>query len=158
MLDSRISLLIHSKGSSLHLLTPSFQSILLPSPSPLATTSLEYFYLMLKRKDYLNSQEDLGTSRHLGLTNELRKVDESLTQVFLSLNDVLTTQLWFCFLWHIRCFWNSPLAQQVKDLVLWLRWHWLLLWSQFSPLLGTFSMLQVRPKEKVFSTNKFNWE
>jgi len=42
VLQSRISLLIHSKGSSPYLLTPSSQSILLPSPStsPLTTTSL----------------------------------------------------------------------------------------------------------------------
>ena len=39
-LYSKIPLLSHSKDYSLHLLTPNPQSLLLPTPHPLATTSL----------------------------------------------------------------------------------------------------------------------
>ena len=42
VLHSRIPLLIHSKGNSLHLLTPSSPTPPTTSPSPLATTGLFY--------------------------------------------------------------------------------------------------------------------
>ena len=45
VLYSRTSLLIHSKHNSLHLQTSNSPSILLPLPSPLATTSLFWIRL-----------------------------------------------------------------------------------------------------------------
>ena len=92
MLHSRISLLIHSKSNSLHLLTPSSQSLPLLPPPPRATTSLfSMIFFSLERLLYIRYQIwVISYDICISLFDLFHSVWESLVP------SMLLQMAWFC--------------------------------------------------------------